>query len=138
VKRSQKRKRTVRKIEEEEEEEAKGCGARKKIKEKMKGVRRCAGVRQLRLPVFNIYMYIYYSDGARRGGIGPWGFEKPKPIPCPAPHKSNRFSFCICGAEEMCYGTRRIPRVGVGLTGPAHPYLLLILQIVPFFVLYHD
>jgi hypothetical protein len=53
--------------EEEEEEEAKGCGARKKMKEKMKGVRHYARVRQLRVPVFNIYMYIYYSDGTGRG-----------------------------------------------------------------------
>jgi hypothetical protein len=62
VKRSQKRKRTMRKIEEEEEEEAKGCGAMKN----MKGVRHYAMVRQLRVSIFNIYMYIYYSDGAGR------------------------------------------------------------------------
>jgi len=38
---------------------------RKKMKEKMKGGRRrrYARVLQFRIPVFNIYMYIYYLDG---------------------------------------------------------------------------
>jgi len=40
--------------------------ARKKMKEKMKGGWRYARVLQFRVLVFNIYMYIYYSDGAGR------------------------------------------------------------------------
>jgi hypothetical protein len=62
-------------------EETKGCGARKKMKEKMKGVRRYAKVRQLRVPVFNIYILF------RRGGAGPHFFYNQDPQS--APPRSN-------------------------------------------------
>jgi hypothetical protein len=40
----------------------------------MKGVGRYARVRQFRVPIFNIYMYIYYSDveWRRLGNSGRW------------------------------------------------------------------
>jgi hypothetical protein len=74
---------------------------------------RCARVR---LPVFNIYIYIYYSSEA-----GPRGFEKPKLVPRPTPHDliNNQTVFHSVFAGRGKYlvgwggsrGSRRGPRV---------------------------